>query len=123
MAVKSRKIFNSIQFSTPLLLMNELASRLQKYLSEKRGKGNIAIEKFEKLNLGLEVVKYSFTELSLVNKETTANKFLLRMLPDIDESYGAKNEFIIMERLYRKDFPVPRVILFEEDESILGEPF
>ncbi len=122
-AFKSRKIYNSIQFSTLLLLMKELSSKLQKYLSDKSGKDNITVENFEKLNLGFETEKYSFTELSYVDKEPVVNKFVLRMLPDIDECYGAKNEFTTMDRLYKEGFPVPRVILHEEDESILGKPF
>jgi len=28
-----------------------------------------------------------------------------------------------MDRLYKEGFPVPRVILYEEDESTLGAPF
>ncbi|NPD89023.1 MAG: phosphotransferase [Asgard group archaeon] len=103
--------------------MNELVSKLQKYLSEKRGNNNITIENLEKLNLGFETEKYSFTELSTVDKKTIANKFVLRMFPENCDSYGVKNEFTVMDRLYKEGFPVPRVILYEEDKSILGGPF
>ncbi|MHA1420380.1 MAG: HepT-like ribonuclease domain-containing protein [Candidatus Heimdallarchaeaceae archaeon] len=71
--------------------MNELASKLQEYLTEERGKDNITIENFEKINLGYETAKYSFTEHSTVDKKTTESKFVLRMLPNVDECYGAKN--------------------------------
>ena len=103
--------------------MSELTNKLQEYLSKKRGIDYITVENLEKINLGYETEKYSFTELSTVEMKTTANKFVLRMLHDIDECYGAKNEFTIMDRLYKEGFPVPRVILFEEDESFLGKPF
>ena len=123
MLVKSRKIYNSIQFSTLLLFMNELASKLQEYLSVRRNNDSIIVEEFGRLDFGSEAEKYSFVEISIVNKKTISNKFVLRMYPDNCDGYGVKNEFTIMDRLYNEGFPVPRVILYEEDKSILGGPF
>ena len=98
-------------------------SKLQEYLSKRRNDESIIVEDFKRLDFGFETVKYTFTMLSTVDEETTANKFLLRMFPDSYLGYGAKNEFTIMDSLYKEGFPVPKVILFEEDKTILGKPF
>ena len=45
------------------------------------------------------------------------------MYPDSYYGYGARNEFTIMNNLYREGFPVPKVLLFEENKKILGKPF
>lgn len=103
--------------------MNEQASKLQEYLSKRRNDESIIVEDFKRFDFGFETVKYTFTMLSTVDKLTTKNKFILRMFPDSYLGYGAKNEFTIMDSLYKGGFPVPKVILFEEDKSILGKPF
>ena len=73
--------------------MDELASKLQDYLSVRRNNDSIIVEEFTKLSAGSEAEKYSFVEISIVDTETIANKFLLRMYPDYCDSYGVKNEF------------------------------
>ena len=103
--------------------MKELAHKLQEYLSLRRKSDSINVEDFRGLSGGAEAKKYSFVESSFINMKRNATKFVLRMYPDECESYGVKNEFTIMKRLYNEGFPVPRVILYEEDESILGGPF
>ncbi|MGC9779580.1 MAG: phosphotransferase [Candidatus Heimdallarchaeota archaeon] len=47
----------------------------------------------------------------------------MRMFPDNYPGYGVKNEYTIMDRLYKEGYPVPKVILFEEDKLILGISF
>ena len=106
-----------------LSIMNELANELQEYLSKRRNNESIIVEEFKRLGFGFETKKYTFTEIIKVDSEEIARKYVLRMFPDNYGGYGAKNEFTIMDRLYKEGFPVPRVILYEEDKSILGEPF
>ena len=103
--------------------MNEQASKLQEYLTIRRKDDSIIVEDFEEFRFGFSTVKYTFTLHSTVDKETTKSKYLLRMFPDGYQGSGAKNEFMIMDNLHKEGFPVPRVILFEEDKSILGKPF
>ena len=94
--------------------MDELINKLQEYLTDKREKDNISIENFTKINLGYETEKYAFTEISTTDKKRTANKFVLRMRPNVDECLDVKKEFILMDRLYKEGFPVPRVIVTSE---------
>jgi len=111
------------QLDSLLLIMNELASKLQEYLIIRRSDDSIIVEDFEAFRFGFQTVKYTFTLHSTVDKEATTKKYILRMFPDGYRGFGAKNEFTIMDSLYKEGFPVPRVILFEEDKSILGKPF
>ena len=103
--------------------MNELASKLQKYLSSRRNNDTIIVEEFSKLHGGSEIQKYTFVENINVNKKIVANKFVLRIYLDLLPDHCVKNEFLIMDRLHNEGFPVPRVILYEEDEAILDGPF
>ena len=118
-----RNIYNPIQLRTLLSIMNQLAGKLQGYLSAKRKNASIIVEEFRSISFGAEASKYSFLEVSFVNEKRISNKYVIRMYPDSCETYGVKNEYTIMNRLFKEGFPVPRVILYEEDESILGGPF
>jgi aminoglycoside phosphotransferase (APT) family kinase protein len=76
-----------------------------------------------KLNSGWECDVYSFTLEAVTIRGPQRENLILRMYPGDDGSEKAVREFTGMNWLYQAGYPVPQVLRFEADVSVLGKPF
>jgi aminoglycoside phosphotransferase (APT) family kinase protein len=72
---------------------------------------------------GWETDVYSFAAEYGPAGEREREELILRLYPGDDAPQKSVREYSVMEQLYQAGYPVPRVLLLEQDGALLGKPF
>ena len=76
-----------------------------------------------RISSGWECEIYSFTLEGDEAGERRREELILRVYPGNDGACKAAREFDVMSRLHRAGYPVPRMLVLESDDALLGNPF
>jgi aminoglycoside phosphotransferase (APT) family kinase protein len=101
--------------------MGALARRLAVYLERRLGVSGLAVEELRPLGGGWENENHRFSLGGSV-PEALTGAWLLRRYP-LTRLLQAQREALALSRLQRLGYPVPELLLLEEDRGPLGTPF
>ena len=100
------------------------ASLIESYLEGRMSdREDLYVSGLAEITDGWETEIYSFNAESSKDGKKSIEKLVLRMYSGPWASQKARKEFGILKRFLKAGYPVPEVLLIEEDSTHLGRPF
>ena len=84
---------------------------------------NVQVHDLARISDGWETDVYSFAVEHVKSNERERQDLILRVYPGDDAPQESAHEFDVMKQLYEAGYPVPQVLLLEQDGALLGRPF
>lgn len=99
------------------------SSKLESYLKERMPSQDFHVSQMIEITDGWETDIYSFDLERIRGDDKSIEKLVVRLYSGPWAAHKARNEFGLLQRLHRADYPVPKVSLLEVNSTHLGQPF
>jgi aminoglycoside phosphotransferase (APT) family kinase protein len=101
-----------------------MRDKIQEYLSHSSPEWQeVTISELNQISAGWESDIYSFDAEHGSAGERQREELILRIYPGEDAWAKSESEFRGMQSLYEAEYPVPRVLILEREDSPFGRPF